>query len=759
MIGVISGILPVAILPRLPPEPAVLILVTLSFSVLLASRCMISRYSAGLLMGVALAISHGSALVDRRPIEACEFKLVEVEGRVSSLPRLSEMYDGRIRQRFEFRVESVQPRACVGPQTVLLSYYGDVMIEPGQKWRFLFALKKPWGLANPGSFNMQSWYAQTGIDGVGSVRDTGSVLQPQSSDHRYLHHQLRQALSHRIANLELGANSVAILKALVVADKSGIDSSLWRLFQQYGMNHLLVISGLHVGFVSGLGYSLGAMLGRIALLLGFSRPNAWLPSALALLFAFCYTALSGFSLSTTRALVMLAAFVLAALLGRRSHSWNNLLLAAFAVLVLNPLAVLGSGFWLSFAAVGWLLWLGQWQRSGGVLRRLALTHFCMSLFMVPLGGWWFGGASYVSAMANAVMVPLVGFYVVPLALFGAALQSGLPGLGNNLWWLAAQPFEYLLPLVQAISEEAVFFHLSPSLSAVLLAIMALLLAPVFPTRHIFGLALLLCVPLILPLSRPLEEYLARVTVLDVGQGTSVVIRDKHRAMIYDTGGGDPMGSNMATSVVMPYLHQQGVSSLASLIVSHADNDHSAGTRALLEHYPVGQFLYGGEAPVPGAGQPCEAGSSWQWPSGLVFQMLSPGRPPHDSSNNSSCVLRIQIAGQSVLLPGDVDSNLERTLVRYWGGSLKSDWLLAAHHGSNTSTSLLWLKYVQPAQVVFSAGYGNRFGHPAPLIVNRAREHGTTAYSTSRQGAVQIDFLSSGKTEVKPFRFTHQRYWY
>ena len=590
----------------------------------------------------------------------------------------------------------------------------------------------------------------------------GASPLPRSVSAGDLANRLRNAISQRIAAQPLGSEAKAVLAAITVADKSGIDATLWSLFQLYGINHLLVISGLHIGLVGGGGFLLGALLQRLLLLGGLSLSG--LPALLALACAGAYAALAGFSISTQRALGMLACFLLAGLLGRRSSAANSLLLAAATVLLVNPLALLGSGFWLSFAAVAALLWLGHWQRALPTWRRLLTTHAFMSLVMLPLGGWWFGGASLVAPLANLLMIPLVGMLVVPLALAAVAAMYLLPALEPTLWALAAWPLEQLLPSAQylAVGEHRwLYRQLAPTLPAVLLAALgaALLVLPV--ALRVRALALLLMLPLLVPArwAGDTPRDLVRLTVLDVGQGTAVVLRSGRRALVYDTGGGDPAGVNMAVSVLLPYLRHEGVSELDTFIVSHPDNDHSAGARTVLAAMAVRRVFFGGEMQLPG-GRPCVAGQAWEWPGGLRFRFLSPALERHTglASNDASCVLQIATPDHRLLLAGDIEGARERELVRYWGTALAGDWLLLPHHGSNTSSTYALLKHVRPGIIANSSGYANRFGHPHGQVMERLGQSGAQFYDTASGGALQFELRPGAPVVVSRYRDSIRRFW-
>jgi competence protein ComEC len=755
--GTVLGILPVSLLPRLPDPWMVVAMAGCGLALLLrggASR----RFCSGLALGAGLALAHGHVLVRARLPEACVGQYVTVHATINSLPRRSVMRDGQLRHRFEVVPDEIRPLRCAGPRAILLSLYGEETLRPGDRWRFEARLRRPWGLSNPGSFNMQSWFAQSGIDAVGSIRSGSAELLEERASPWSIHHRLRRMVSLRLADLPVEVEVASMLQAVTVADKSGIDGELWSLLQQFGVNHLLVISGLHIALVAGAGYLLAWPVQRLSALAGRQIP--WLPGLLALVLATAYAALAGFSVATQRALSMLVCFIVADLAGRRSGSADTLLLAAAVVLVLNPLAALGSGFWLSFGAVAALLWLSCWQRGAARPRRLLATHLFMALVMLPMGGWWFGGSSLVSALANLIMVPLVGSFVVPLALLGALLcLFGLPG-DLLVWKLAAWPLQQLLPAAMRLVDQSpawLYYHLSPGLTAVLLAIPALALGavPAGPRLKLFAVLLLL--PLLLPAAR--REPGTMVTVLDVGQGTAVVVMAGDRALLYDTGGGDPAGSNMASSVVLPYLRSRGITALDMLVVSHADQDHSAGMAAIHRAMPVRQLRVGPGIPaLPPAGRVCRAGEAWRWPGGQSFRFLSPAVETGLPSNDGSCVLQVSIGAYRLLIPGDIERKRELALVRYWGPELRSDWLLAAHHGSATSSAPALVKTVRPATVVFSSGYANRFGHPHESVVRRFRRDEALLLSTAEMGALEFHIMPGQAPVIAARRALKRRFW-
>lgn len=238
----------------------------------------------------------------------------------------------------------------------------------------------------------------------------------------------------------------------------------------------------------------------------------------------------------------------------------------------------------------------------------------------------------------------------------------------------------------------------------------------------------------------------------------MVIRTGRRTLLYDTGGGDPAGANMALSVVLPYLRSQSVTELDTLVVSHMDADHSAGMGTIMRAMPAARFRYGGKPGEVAGGRHCVAGEAWRWPGGQTFQFLSPAQETLLSSNDTSCVLQVQIGSYRLLLPGDAGSGRERALVRYWGAGLRSDWLLAAHHGSKTSSSTALLKTVRPRTVVISSGYANRFGHPHPLVLQRLERGRMQVIGTAEGGALEFDFRPGRPVVMRAHRKEVRRFW-
>jgi competence protein ComEC len=258
---------------------------------------------------------------------------------------------------------------------------------------------------------------------------------------------------------------------------------------------------------------------------------------------------------------------------------------------------------------------------------------------------------------------------------------------------------------------------------------------------------------------------AWVTTLDVGQGLAVVVRTADHALLYDAGPAYGNDSDSGARIIAPYLRAVGSARLDRMVVTHNDSDHSGGALSVMRDAEVVAFRSSlepgnpivAEAPEPGR---CTRGERWRW-DGVEFAFVHPaGEDYADASlriNNLSCVLRVSNAHGSVLLTGDIEKAAEALLVERDGAGLKSDVLLAPHHGSRTSSTAGFLDAVRPRLVVVPVGYRNRFGHPKADVLGRYEALGAQVLRTDLDGAVTVRLGPQG-VEAEVERAAHARYW-
>jgi competence protein ComEC len=692
---------------------------------------------------------------------------ITVVGVVAGLP---QAYDRSL--RFEFEVEGVETAQARVPRRIVLSWWGSGTpaqlpeVHAGERWRFTVRLKRPHGLSNPNGFDYEAWLLERGIRATGYVRASGERrrLDARASGFGYRVEAAREALRERIRGALGEAAAAGVIVALVMGDQRAIVPEQWQVFTRTGVNHLMSISGLHVTMLSGLVFALVNGLWRRSARLTLALPAVKAAALAGLLTAIAYALLAGFAVPAQRTVFMLAVVALALWLGRGTAASHVLALALLVVLVIDPWAVLAAGFWLSFGAVAVIMlvsvhrlrpahWLATWAR----------VQWAVTLALVPALIALFQQVSLVSPLANALAIPLVSLVVVPLALAGSALPfDALLQLAQWLMALCVTVLEWLAALPAAAWQQ----HAPPAWTVVvaLLGALWLLLPRGFPARWLGAIAFL---PLLAIAPAPPPEGALRLTVLDVGQGLSVVAQTQNHALLFDTGPAFGPGADSGSRVIVPFLRAAGIRRLDAMIVSHDDADHTGGALSVLQAVPVERLLTSlpDLDPLLLLGpqeQRCRAGQAWHW-DGVRFEMLHPDAAtiaaPKLKDNERSCVLKITAAGGSALIPADIEKRGERTLLEASPGRLQADVLVAPHQGSRTSSSPAFVAAVAPQLVIFPVGYRNAFRHPHPEVVARYAALGSTRLRTDESGAITVELAAGRPPAVTRQRERHRRYWH
>lgn len=664
-------------------------------------------------------------------------------------------------QTFLARVESVECKQndCAtelrGRRLRLSWYRAAHDLQPGQIWRGDVKVRRPRGFVNPRGFDYHAWLLAQDVVASGSVRRAENIGE------RRVWARYRAALAKSVMQLSESPHQ-RFWRALLIGEKSEIRQDDWDRLQATGTVHLLVISGLHIGLVATWGFMLGALAAR-GLGCLHRGSNAlvvqWIPALVACACAAVYAALAGFSIPTIRALTACLALMLCRVLGVNLSPFMLLGVAVVAVGINEPLAWLNAGFWLSFLAVA-LLFYVYTGRPRQVPWRVFLSAQPMMAIGLTLPLWLVGqGTSLAGPAANLVAVPVVSFVLVPALLVVALVHPFMEGLAVWLLRCMDQIFLWLWRWLGLLQELPVALwwpaHTLTTLDLLLAAAgVVLLLAPVgLSVRGVGGLWL----AMVLTASREVD-YQLRVTVMDVGQGQAVILQTPEQTWLYDAGPAYSESFDAGSRILAPHLRRQGVHRL-NMVVSHADLDHAGGVEGVLGAFDIERLVLGetleGSART---GESCRQGQTWQVDS-VTFSVLWPPDAGH-SGNNSSCVVLLEFssAGRRVrlLLPGDVDRGVERELLQVLAEPV--DWILAPHHGSNSSSSYRLLYRARPQHVVFSAGYQNRYGHPHPKVLQRYEEMGATLYNTATDGALVFTWTDAGMTVTKT-RESEARLWH
>lgn len=751
----LSGVLLVQGLPLLPPAWCTALLV-LAVAIVgwFFPR---SRGFVCLLLGVAWALWRGGLAMESRLPRALEGRDIEVVGRLVDLPQIRPDAS-----RFTFKVESAalegRPLRLQGLATVSW-YEGAPRLSPCSRWRLLLRLKRPRGLLDPGAADSERSALERGIVATGYVRDdaeNAALRAPFICIDR-----IRDAIAHGIASRVQRPHDAALLKAFAVGDTRDLTQHDWAVARSNGVSHLIAISGFHVGVAAVFGLWLARLAYFLWPRLGVHLPRLQAQAGAALATATLYSALAGFGLPTVRTLLMIAVVALARCSRRHSSGAQSLALAMLAILLFDPLAVLSAGFWLSFVGVSFLMLCLQARGRGwrAFIHELSAGQLLMTVALLPLTMWFFGQASLVGALSNLVAVPLVSFAIVPCALVAMVLMAVCPPLAAPALWLAAELVHGQWWLLEKMAQwpganwYLPAMHYS-TLALALLGALWLFMPRGMPLRW---LGAFLFLPLLYPPLTPPEEGAFQVSVLDVGQGLSVLLRTHSHVLVYDAGARYPSGFDLGEAVVLPAIHALGIRRLDMLIISHGDNDHAGGAGAIVEAFPLAARLAGEPSRLRLPMAQCTAGQSWRW-DGVVFLVLNPpvGSASHD--NDNSCVLLVEGRSGRLLLTGDISSEVELAVAARVGAG-RAPILLVPHHGSKTSSSMHFITALQPPMAVVSAGWQNRFGHPKAEVVKRYADAGVPLFNTAIEGAITLDFPARGPPQRQPgWRLQHRRYW-
>ncbi len=683
---------------------------------------------------------------------------IEVIGRIVGIPRHTSK-----KTQFYFVTEKfIDPnRYKFLNRRLKLSWYKhDEIIKTGQSWQLTVRLKQKRSLLNPAGFDYEKWLIRNAVFATGYVRNKAKNVRLEDADAWSLD-KLRESITERIQNVPISDTGRSFIRALVLGDGSAIKPQHWKWFRQTGTSHLLVISGLHIGLIAAVAAGFAKLIWKLSARIAQPRINRDVFIALsALLVAFIYVLLAGFTVPTTRALIMLSVYFIYSLNKRHMPGLHSYYLALLLVLTLQPLSPLAPGFWLSFSAVLIIYFLSKRQlskQSGP--RQWLFWHTALAVGMLPLTALFFGSASLVAPIANFIAIPLLTLLIVPLVLLGTLLVFIIPPMGELILRLTTNLLDVLLVFIQWLAEsrQPELFFTELSWWSYALTILAMLIFLLPRGTGLNWLALPLSASLFFPQQDQINKGAFVVDVLDVGQGLSVWVRTAEHNLLYDTGGRLSRTRSMASAVFIPYFQSFGKSGLDRLVISHTDSDHSAGLTDIMTQVRVKSVITARAFQDElNADEICDVSLQWNW-DGVNFQFLNAASDTFSKDNNYSCVLRISNGDASVLLTGDIEKIAENRLLEQ---SLEPvDLLIAPHHGSKTSSSAAFLDVLQAKQVVYSIAYKNHFRFPHESVSQRYQSLNVEEYRTDRDGMLSFRFTAdTNSASVKAYRQFHKEFW-
>lgn len=633
----------------------------------------------------------------------------------------------------------------------------------GDKIKVSAKLLSSRGFQNFGGFSIDSYLKTQNIHNRAFTKSSLLVEKirsgPAYSPLRWvssLHLRLRQKIEEHFSSSNLSTQGI-ILEALLLGDRGRMEASLTRSFQQAGIYHLFAISGAHIAIISFFLFSLFRII----------RIPERISYLLLIGFLIFYALLVEGRPSVMRATIMTVAFLLGKILWSRVNLLNTISISAFILLLINPNQLFHVGFQLTFAAT--LSIILFFPRIIKYLPRLPLRLselFVLSLTaqlgILPIVASAFHRVTFSSLILNYAAIPLVA-----LIMIGGYLFFILSFISQALAALLAEAVQFLITL---LSGSAHLLDWVPSLSYRLptphpviiigyfLFLLLFLLKPVVRKQRLLVLSGFLVFFLLL-ISHPFpsRSTTLKLTLIDVGQGESMLVEFPGRTKMLIDGGGIPQGDfDIGENVVSPFLWDKGIKRIDYLVLTHAHPDHASGLRAVVQNFKIGEFWEAYSPTDDRMYAELKGLFSSSTPLRRLFRddsrkigavqvdILHPEkRDPYVPSvhNDHSLVLRLSYDEISLFLSGDIETASEAEILEA-RGDIRSQVLKSPHHGSDSSSSAAFVRAVSPSIVIISVGERNIYGVPDQVVLDRYREIEASIYRTDHHGAVEIS--SDGK---------------
>lgn len=737
---------------KLPTTGIIVLLLSISSVCFLFFRNKYIRFLSAFILGASWSAWYAHNMLSWTLPKELEDKPIIITGDIAALPKQET-----ISTLFIFRLTTLDNMPIHKKVSIRLSWHHAPILKVGDQWQLMARLKRIHGIQSPGSFDFEAWSLTNGLRAFGSVMPSTKNIILAHRFYAYPVDSLRQYLQAKMTSCLPSTFTAHWLLTFMLGERHNVSQQEWQVLRSTGTNHLMAIGGLHIGIVAGFMYCLITWLWRRITYLMLLLPAQQAGYLAALGVAWIYSALAGFSLPTQRACLMLTFFILARLLRREINAWCSWSLALLCVLLLNPLSILTDSFWLSFGTIALIIYgcggriapVGYWWHWGR-------TQWVIAIGLIPCSLIFFQQTSVIGFIANSIAIPWLTFLLLPFCFLSSLVIIVFPSLTGILLWLADKSLSGLWLVLSWLSSLpfAVWHQAIPNHTLLLLLILGviILLQPIgLPGRW---LGVIWCLPLFFyEPARPNTGHVW-LTLLDVGQGLAIVVETKQHTLLYDTG--VKFGNiDMGESVILPYMRSKGLAKLDTLIISHGDNDHIGGTKAILSALSIKSIFTSvpEKLPLPNT-QYCLVGTHWQW-DGVTFSFLHPDQGNLDLHNDSSCVLLIKADNQSILLPGDIEQYAENTLLKTQFNQLSATILVAPHHGSKTSGLREFIAAVNPQLVLYSTGYLNRYHLPNDAVIATYAEKGVRQLNTVNTGTIEIKKLNT----INQYRVQQKRYWF
>lgn len=673
----------------------------------------------------------------------------------------------------------------------------DLNFSYGDFIRFHSSLKKIQSFKNPGGFDYERYLNRQGIYATGFIADASGIIRLRENSAGRLRLQLESFRMYLKQLIYQNAPSPQreIIEAMTIGNQTAIPADVRDIFSKTGTSHILSISGLHVGMVAAMAFFFVSLLLKSSEYLLLKLNITKVSAAAAFVLVLFYALIAGMGVTVLRSALMALIFLLALLFGRQRDLYNTLALAGLVILIVSPEALFDISFQLSFLAVLAIIYivprfdnlsfhrlpsLPDWSQS--IIRyiyMLLLVSTAATIGTLPLIVYYFNHVSSVTIFANLIAVPLLGTLALAIAMLFLLAAFFSPAVAG--FFIKITSF-FVSISIEIINKLASLSFASLSITrpnileiAVFYLFIVLFIQFIDLRKNAKGYFLqyprllkytLIFIPIFfmgdatyLFFKDKLSSDL-RITVIDVGQGSSILVRfPGGRNMLIDGGGFAGSSFDTGQMVIAPYLYHERISKIDTVVLTHPHPDHLLGLLHILDNFGVQEFWNTGwisddedyqklekivrERKIKTFFFPKDLTArknvanteiNFIWPS--HSSGVSTNEVSDNDINDSSLVFQIKYGGKSFLITGDISAEIENVLVRS-GKDLRSDVLFVPHHGSAHSSSIDFIKKVACNYAVISAGKGNTFHHPHPSTLERYAAAQVHILRTDQDGAVTL----------------------
>ena len=645
--------------------------------------------------------------------------------------------------------------------------------------------------ANKGNFDSRKYYLSLGFYGKIEA-GTIEIINSNYSGIRQGLYELRMEIIERLEKLcsdnkgifSIINNKNGIIGAIILGDKTDLDSDIKELYSVSGIAHILAISGLHISFI---GMAIYRLLRR--------RFRFLLSAAVSIPVVLSFGIMSGFGISTIRAIIMFILKIMGEVLGRKYDAITAISLAGLVLLVQNPFVVCNSGFQMSFGAIIAIVLIlpivEEILNTDNKIIKVLSANFTISLVMNPILAWNYYELPTFSFLLNIVVVPLMSVVIVSsiVGIFCSCIMFGFgkivifPGCG------ILELYTFLCNIINKSSVASIVVG-QPKVT-IIIVYYAILLVVLFGLKNIrtkytraekerniikkeTGLVLekkakkerrikgqnvklrLACIVGFLLLNC-LIYYIPNpgfyITFINVGQGDGILIHGDNGTKVM-VDGGSTSEKQVAKNCIVPYLKAEGIGTIDYSIITHTDKDHISGILEILENNNSNRIRIKNLV-MPDINMKDDTYNELIEKAKLKkinvlyikkgdtlslgktkIKCIYPETTTTASDKNDYCtVLSVKNKTSKILLTGDISKEIEEKIK----DDIEENYtvLKVAHHGSNYSSSEKFLKKVNPKYSIISVGKNNSYGHPGNETMERLRKQGGVIYRTDEKGGITI----------------------